>query len=423
MFKYEPPANIDDLAGRPTRAAFLDAWHSHIQARFAFEQSGPGVSLFFSETTSSATSAEIPVAWDAFPLSIRRVSPNDAKKRWDLADVLDTSEPEGPFRQQDEYCEWFAYRETLTGPIKRIVFTAEAPEYWEKLAVADFPRVVELYRAHVSSAVQPNDLLQAGEYNPRNKWNTKQGVMHLTHGANTLGAEINLAARATVMRKDILGARIIDVRKFACSSNFGDVNRSSDPNIGSAVNLTALPPAAGSAAKSITLANPVGLYIDKLKDNILSDIDGNPLTGWFTFVRGRPGRGLMAVLAPPNGATFGLDKVLVAGVPLTHGGQVAEHIKMVLYAKTASLGQPLPALRPAVAHCCAPVGFDPANLSAINIDQIGAASKCGAGKADAYENLVAADFAPEAVSADSSAFTWEVKPPSVSRYYKAQRGR
>ena len=28
MFKYAPPANIDDLAGRPTRDGFLDDWHA-----------------------------------------------------------------------------------------------------------------------------------------------------------------------------------------------------------------------------------------------------------------------------------------------------------------------------------------------------------------------------------------------------------
>jgi len=215
MFRYNPPANIDDLSGRPTRTAFLDAWHSHVAARFAQEISGPGVSLFFSETTSAATSPEIPVPWDAFPLFIRRRFPNDANKRWAEADVLDTSEQAGPFRQQDEYCEWFAYRDTAAGPIKRIVFTAEAPEYWERLAVADFERVVQLYRQHVSPQVQPAELLDAGAYNPRNKWNTTHGVMHLTHPANSLGAEINLAARATVMRMDGQGIRVTDVRKFA----------------------------------------------------------------------------------------------------------------------------------------------------------------------------------------------------------------
>jgi hypothetical protein len=424
VFKYEPPASIDDLAGRPTRAGFLDAWHAFIASRFAAEQSGPGVSLFFSETASPATSAEIPVAWDAFPKFISRLFPNDAKKRWDRANELDTSEVEGPFRQQDEYCEWFAYRDSPAGPIRRIVFTAEAPEYWERLAVADFARVVQLYRQLVSPLVQPNELLAGGEYNPRNKWNTTHGVIHLTHGANTLGAEINLAARATVMRKDTLGARIVDTRKFACSSNFGDVDRSSDPSIGSAVNLTALPPAAGSSAKSITLANPVGLYIDTLKSNVLTDMDGNPLTGWFTFVRGKPGRGLMAVLAPPDGATFGLDKVLVNGLALTHGGQVAEHIKMVLYAKTANLGQPTPALRSAVAHCCAPSGFDPGTLSQLNIDHVGAGFACGTGRTEAYPNLVGPSgpgFAPEDV--DSPGFATEIAPPSVSRFYRARRGR
>jgi hypothetical protein len=40
MFKYDPPASADDLAGRPTRAAFLDAWHQRINQSFTTEING-----------------------------------------------------------------------------------------------------------------------------------------------------------------------------------------------------------------------------------------------------------------------------------------------------------------------------------------------------------------------------------------------
>lgn len=417
MFTYLPPASIDDLAGRPTRTAFLAAWHQAMKTDFETEiaRLPQGNKLLFAETTTAATSDDLPVTWNAFPLSIRREHPDDVRKRWDVADVLrgfDRSNTPGkkvvmPFRVQDEYCEWHTYRVTPGGPIKRIVFTAEAPEYWIELAKHDFDRVVELYRQWVSPDVKPEDLqlqddivfgdqvLTAGTYNPYNLWNTRNGVVHLTHPANTLGAEINLAARATIPRRDAQGNRITDVRRFACSSDFGDPNRSSDPNIGSGVNLTAVPAVPGVSPKSITLANPVALYIDRLAPGVITDEQDNPLTGWFKIVRGVTGRGLMAVLEPPAGALFGLDKVRVAGDPLTHGGQVAEQIQMVLYAKTADLHYPAPPLQRPVGHCCRQDDSKP--VDKVNLSHSDFGKPCaGASPKEAFPELGGASAAGDA---------------------------
>ena len=419
MFKYAPPANIDDLAGRPTRGAFLDDWHTSINKDFSDEVDNlPGSNkMFFSESVSSATSDDLPITWNAFPLSIARDNPGGPTIRWGAADQLASVERSTtaasvpmPCRLQDEYCEWFAYRQTPAGPITRIVFTAEAPEYWIMLASHDFDLVLKLYRDHVSASVQPDDLklqqdiafspdvvLKKGTYNPYNKWNTTDGVMHLTHPANTLGAEINLAARATIPRRDVNGNRVTDVRRFACASNFGDPNRSSDPNIGSGVNLTVLPDAPGSGAQSVTLANPVALYIDDIAQGAITDEDGNPLSGWFRIVRGITGRGLMAVLEPPAGAPFGLDKILVGNRNLSHGGQVAERIQMVLYGKTADLGKPAPQLQPCIQHCCRP--DNDADISKINLGQVAATRTCAdATPIDAFPELTATAAGPHALA-------------------------
>lgn len=407
MFRYTPPSDIDDLAGRPTRTAFLDDWHASIAKNFTDEIGNLPASnkLFFSETVSAATSADIPITWNAFPLSIARDNPGDPAGRWDAADQLGSADRSTngtpvpmPARLQDEYCEWFAYRQAPGGPISRIVFTAEAPEYWIMLAKHDFDQVLQLYRQHVSASVKPDelklqqdisfgsDILKKGTYNPYNKWNTTDGVMHLTHPANTLGAEINLAARATIPRRDVNGNRVTEVRRFACASNFGDPNRSSDPNIGNGVNLTVLPAAAGAAPQSITLANPVALYIDRIAAGAITDEDGNPLAGWFKIVRGVTGRGLMAVLEPPPGATFGLDKILVGNRNLTKGGQVADRIQMVLYGKTANLGQAAPPLQACINHCCRP--DNQTDIGKINLDQVRASSGCaGENAKDAFPEL------------------------------------
>lgn len=401
MFQYQPPAAIDDLDGRPTRTKFLAAWHDALRQQFEDEIKNLPDSnkFFFSESTIPATSIDQPVPWNAFPLYISRVFPDAGPDRWKAADQLGGRERgvNGqsvvmPFRYQDEYCEWHAYTDGPDGPIKRIVFTAEAPEYWVELARHDFDRVVALYREWVSPDVQPEDLkleqdiefngyiLGAGTYNPYNTWNTEHGCMHLTHPANTLGAEINLAARATIPRKDKNGDRVTEVRRLACSSNFGDVDRSSDPSIGQGVNLTVWPGATGAKARSITLSNPVGLYIDHIDPDTITDDKGNPRPDWFRIVRGTEGRGLLAVFEAPPGATIGMDKIRVEGRAVNYGGQLAEQIQMVLYAKTADLGLPNPVMRPATHHCCMQDNGKPPekqNLDhpAIKYDCAGAAAK------------------------------------------------
>ena len=44
---------------------------------------------------------------------------------------------------------------------------------------------------------------RAGDYNPRNIWNTERGAVHLTHPANSLFAEVVLASDGTIGRAQI----------------------------------------------------------------------------------------------------------------------------------------------------------------------------------------------------------------------------
>jgi len=411
MFQYHPPAGIDDLSRRPTRRAFRDAWHAQISGAFKANidslinpvDRGRLIDvpipdpLFFSEVDAAGTSEPIAVTWEAFPLGIGRKYATDPAGAWAAAEspaTTDAYTPSGKapvttsYRRQDEYCEWFLYTDAAGRPT-RLVLTAEGPEYWITLARHDFDRVVQLYRRHVSTSVRADDLrlrraidyngeiLEAGSYDPFNIWNTDRGVIHLTHPANTLGAEINLAARATALRKDARERRISDVRPLVSSSGFGSPNRSSDPTIGQAVNLTALGTAHGAKPTSLTLANPVGLYVNKLADGVITDRDGQPLD-WFRFVRGAEGRGLMAVVEPPRGSRIGLHEIHVAGVPFTRGSQIAEHLQMVLYARTADLGRPMPPLAPPLYRACVSKGTDLTQLAKVNVELTGTVRSCEA---------------------------------------------
>ena len=392
MFKYKPPGDLDDLHQRPSREAFLEFWHKWIENNIrneiaALQGGGRGdyavpSPLFFSEADTPAQSGALPVTWNAYPLAVDRQTEQNPTEGWRYLDTLrsttehstTSAEVTTRFRPQDEYCEWHWY----DGERPRIAFTAEGPEYWIALASQDMDRVVELYRELVSPEVRLEELLlpqpivfgewelPAGFYNPFNVWNTKKGVVHLTHGANTLGAEINLAARATILRRDAAGRRITESRRLIASSGYGSVNRSSDPNIGYGVNITAVPEGA-TKPLSITLANPVGLYMDEVAANRITDDQDRPLSGWFKFVRGKKGYGLHAEFSPPPGDTRALADVLVDGEPLQSGAQIARLIQMVVYAATADLGAPMSPLHPPVFRACVPAGTDLSNLAKVNL--------------------------------------------------------
>ena len=127
-----------------------------------------GAAPFFTETTTAATSADLAVTWDAFPLAIGRLHPNDREAAWIAADQPGSTTrftaPGAPtftaqVRLQDEYCEWHVYKDDTTQQIARIVLTAEGPEYWVRLAKHDLDVVVALYQKYVSPKVKKAELL------------------------------------------------------------------------------------------------------------------------------------------------------------------------------------------------------------------------------------------------------------------------
>ena len=125
---------------------------------------------------------------------------------------------------QDEYLEWSVHKDQETGKIKEIIFTCEGPEYWNTVS-QDKKLLLELYRKYGSEEVQESDLyhsrdiygrievseckyrynqiVKKGDYNVWNKWNLSHAI-HLHQPNNSLAAEINIAARATILRKKMI---------------------------------------------------------------------------------------------------------------------------------------------------------------------------------------------------------------------------
>lgn len=264
------------------------------------------------------------------------------------------------YRQQDEYLEWHAERDA-NGKLESLTFTAEPPDYWEALAEVSPAKVVALYKHLVSAHVQPKDLffpgpvvafgvgldgkegwISTGEnektYNPLNVWTTSKGTMHLTHPANTLGAEVNLAKDASAVRDcDALPPPTqaeprTEVRRIACGG-YGGINRSSDPLIGLGVGRTVY----GPNGKKLTLTDPVGLYIANFDLASLRGPNGEVVDAR-TVVRGHDDpsepRMVRIKVAVPAGAAFKLGDCKVGTRQLSRGGQIARLTTMALYVQT-----------------------------------------------------------------------------------------
>ncbi len=195
--------------------------------------------------------------------------------------------PYGPRGWQDEYSEWSVTKNS-EGKITRVDFVCENPEYWYTLWNVDPNAVAKKYEETLNyglPSTSPNlihvkveDLYlndpvsgkpvidpftNKPSYNPLNKWNsgpvslrgktTSGGAMHLTSSPNTLQTEVGLAGAATVQRT----VGNVNSQTLICCSQYGQSFRNSDPFIGQSVNQVV----GGPPAARVSLANPIGLYI------------------------------------------------------------------------------------------------------------------------------------------------------------------
>lgn len=399
LSQYDSPGFLADFATIPGQAA---AWSNAVSIWFdgniAMSQTKlePGdQTQFYNQltTTPDGPVFDQPFVWNGLPGTYRNRYGRLAA--FELADqVLPlTQRMDGPgsyyvgaawaslyYRPNDEYCEWHVDRRP-DGKVQRVTFTSEPPEYWQafhgdKIQDADggwtldFPgdpaALLDLYRELVSPEVQMVDLICAedlvdwstgspqviyrkGAYNPYNRWNTTDGIVHLTHPANSLSAEINLGAMATVLRAGADGTPITDPDALICAAAYGGPNRSSDPTIGSCVNELA---ALGFA---VTLRNPVGLSMHHINLAGFATPNGEQVPAeWFKVLRGNESMGLIerAVFEVPTGEGYVVGDLTIGGVPIKYGGQISEHITVCFTGMAAAPGSFHNTPVPPQASCC-----------------------------------------------------------------------
>ncbi len=276
--------------------------------------------------------------------------------------------------RQDEYLEWVG-RRNADGKLAKAIFVAEGYDYYSTLFKHDESRAVELYRDFTGvSTINADDLrahhgvyrrlangarltvVEPGDFNPRNRFNINPGIVHLSHRANSLGAEVNLAGVSGILRLKADGTTLSgnDPEELLCCCEGGNPNRNSDPLISQqAYGLV-------KANKRYTLANPVGLYIAAVNHQRIQTSNGEELTpDWWTVVRGsglekpETSRVLRLELAPPKGSKLTLEDLTVDGVPVRFVGQIADLLQVHLFVTIwdRAPGSENPSL-PCTGTCC-----------------------------------------------------------------------
>ena len=317
LAQFDPPANVNDLddAGRK-------AWSDLVSS--LFDDSAQGGSegprrQFYNplKTETVDDQQTLDITWVSFPRSVTVGAPSE-RVRWQRGDASRDV--------QDEYCEWSVTRDVASHKITRVTFTCEGPEYWQFLASRDRGTVLSLYRQFVSPDVQMDDLFpHGGDYDTRNRFNnsTSEGAMHLVQQNNTLSAEIEIVAAATITR-EIHGRLLTGEQELIDCGQYGAPRRNSDPHIGGEVNKLA------RAKADVTLANPIGLYIAGLSTAGWITPDGSDPQSYWTIVRGTSDKALRAVYEVPPGKGFEVGDITIGGNPIEFGGQLADfiHIKV-----------------------------------------------------------------------------------------------
>lgn len=286
--------------------------------------------------------------------------------------------------RQDEYLEWAARRDG-NGKLAKLVFVAEGYDYYSELFKHDEAKVVALYQDFTGIASITADDLRAhrgiyrrlpggqayrvaeeGGFNPRNRFNIDPGIVHLSHRANSLGAEVNLAGVSGILRLKADGTLLsgTDPEELLCCCQGGNPNRNSDPLI------SAQAYAQVKGGYRYTLANPVGLYIAGADHDRVQTKHGEALTNdWWTEVRGdgfrKPqdtaisdSRVLRLELAPPAGSDLTLEDLEVDGVPVRFAGQLASLLLVHLFVtrwKRATQGATGPEVN-CIGTCCCKTG-------------------------------------------------------------------
>lgn len=330
---YLPPADIRDFETEAENTRFRESWHQfwygildnlangyHPLAQPPCKgEPNPRPRCFnpLAEGTQEQFTllANRTIPWMAFPrIAMVKNHRDDRQEAFRSAEQTDIY---GNKKLKSEYCEWFEYRDEA-GKLSKVVFTTEFPDYWEMLWAQSPERVVALYNELLDLPagvkVSQADLVDVrGEYDRYNAFNTRFGQIHMVQEINNIPA-----LGLLVLYVD----NMLEVEKHA--DNFESRNTPAYETFMSAdakvcVDLRALM----RKGLYFSLQNPIGMYILGWNDDGWTFSDGS-VAGpdcWQVIRGNKEGQILRLEYRIPAGQTL-----LIGGTPVTHGGQIAEHI-------------------------------------------------------------------------------------------------
>ena len=323
LANFDPPANSTDFDAIPNqRRAWSDTlsfWFTR-ETKGVDQSVGAGHSQVYNPHTTDTTSPSSTktISWIGFPQLITNRHPGNHQAALQEAETL-SNDADGPFRRQDEDREWFVIRDTA-GKIDRVDFSCEGPEFWFAWPTATrtaFPPASAANAQATRTAARARPQLVSrrpdGQSVHERHLKSPQQVEHdgwrrPPHApANTLEAEINIVAQATILRAR-QGQALTDQDAFIRCAGYGSPGRATIRDRG---NVNAL----ARQGASITLTNPVGLYIDSLNTTGWVTPDGTSASTFWTIVRGAPGSGLRGVLQVPSLKGYTVSDIKIGGVP------------------------------------------------------------------------------------------------------------
>lgn len=367
MWIFDPTANLKDFDRVPgLREAWStminDAYETHLygkandRVQSALEElrlwggSDSDLRVFNPASMPMPESSQPKnVVWSALPTSFDEQfnTINDKLEFLDSPQQF-PGEPSLITRIQDEYCEWVVKR-NAQNKITFVLFTSEPPEYYDFLfyySDASRDLLVQLYREITGiGSIQLSDLTDSrGEYNWWNRYNNEHAV-HMQQPNNTLGAQVNIVSRSSILRVNKLGAPITDALGLIKCARYGDSNRQSDPRIGHAINTFA------RDNRFITIENPVGLYMSGVDWNGWTTPDQSDPRAYWTVLRGSQSANpnesyiVRATYSVPGDKGFTVSDIKIGGESISFGGQIAARINVrvaVMVSEPVELPSPRP---------------------------------------------------------------------------------
>ncbi|MEI6950112.1 hypothetical protein V9K67_23195 [Paraflavisolibacter sp. H34] len=315
--RFDPPAHLQDV---PAGSPFYDRWSAFISGLMGRTRKGNGGGVFYNPTlTDLPVHAEKPMTWMGFP---RELLQNGAQSGDGSSAFITADADETQRMPQIEYFEWKADRSG--GKITKVTFVTETADYYQELWAVDREAVVRLYRELVSPEVMEKDLHTKGVYNKFNKWNTTHGIVHYIHPANSFNAAIGLS-------RDAVKSPAPYNDNYEARPALADRLTSADPRISFDIHMLI------RKGLSVSLKNPIGLYIAGWDNSGITHPDGSPAENYWRIVRGTPGMVLRLEYEVPASLGFVVGDLRIGGRPITYGGQLAELVTVSL---TSTMGAP-----------------------------------------------------------------------------------